>query len=226
MIENMPYWVELLFILAWLFAVVCFHLANGKPKLVTSLIIFWGAVNCALAYNGFYLDTEAIPPRFGLILIPMILLITIGLLPRQRRWFKEVRDNRFSTLLHTVRLPVEIVLLQLFLHGMVPESMTFQGSNFDIVMGITAPLIFFLLITKKIGRMGLILWNGIGLILILTILTIGVLSAELPFQQLAFDQPNRGLAFFPFVLLPATIVPLVIWTHLSDLVILFGKSTD
>ena len=224
MIEDIPRWVEPLFVLAWTFTILCFHYANGKPKLVTSLIVFWGFVNCVLAYNGFYADFVALPPRFALILVPAIILIIVGLLPRQRKWFEGVRDNRFSTLLHAVRLPVEIVLLQLFIVGMVPESMTFQGSNFDILMGVSAPLVALLISTKKISRTGLIILNAVGLVLILTILSIGVLSAELPFQQFAFDQPNRGLAYFPFVLLPATIVPLVIWTHASDLMILIGRS--
>ena len=52
----------------------------------------------------------------------------------------------------------------------------------------------------------------------LFILVNGLLSSELPFQQFGFEQPNRGINFFPFVLLPATVVPIVIWTHLSDII--------
>ena len=66
----------------------------------------------------------------------------------------------------------------------------------------------------------LIAWNSIGLALILFILVNGVLSAELPIQQFAFDQPNRGLNYFPFILLPALLVPMVIWMHISDLIYL------
>jgi hypothetical protein len=101
---------------------------------------------------------------------------------------------------------------------MLPELMTFNGRNFDILMGITAPIVGYFFMVNKVGKKGLLIWNIIGLILVLSILTNGLLSAELPFQQFGFDQPNRGINYFPFVLLPALIVPIVIWTHLSDII--------
>jgi hypothetical protein len=36
-------------------------------------------------------------------------------------------------------------------------------------------------------------------------------------QQIAFDQPNIGVMYFPFVWLPACIVPLVLLSHLASL---------
>jgi hypothetical protein len=101
---------------------------------------------------------------------------------------------------------------------MIPELMTFEGRNYDIILGITAPIIGWLFIKKKINRHVLLLWNIVGLFFVLFILVNGILSAELPFQQFGFEQPNRGINYFPFVLLPATIVPIVIWTHLSDII--------
>lgn len=96
--------------------------------------------------------------------------------------------------------------------------MTFKGRNFDIIMGITAPIVGLLLLIQKLNKKALLVWNYIGLVLILFILANGILSAELPFQQFGFEQPNRGINYFPFILLPATIVPIVIWTHLSDII--------
>ena len=71
---------------------------------------------------------------------------------------------------------------------------------------------------QKASKKTLLVWNIIGLILVLFILFNGILSSELPFQQFGFEQPNRGINYFPFILLPATIVPIVIWTHLSDII--------
>lgn len=118
---------------------------------------------------------------------------------------------------------MEIILLHLFLNGWIPELMTFHGRNFDIVAGILAFIIGVINLNGKIGRMGLILFNIIGLILILFILVNGLLSAELPFQQFAFDQPNKAVSFFPYILLAAVIVPMVIYTHISDLIYLLNK---
>ena len=218
MIENLPNWIEILFIISCVLTIGLFHYSNGKPKRLTILIIIWSIVQSVIAYYGFYQITDAIPPRFGLVLIPTTLFIIYGLFPKQQKWFFNQREMKISTFLHSIRLPVEIVLFGLFTHQMIPELMTFEGRNYDILMGITAPIIGWLFIKQKVSRKTLLVWNIIGLILVLFILFNGILSSELPFQQFGFEQPNRGINYFPFVLLPATIVPIVIWTHLSDII--------
>ena len=222
MISEIAPWITIVFFIAFLGTLASFYMANGRPKKVLGCIALWSIVQSILAYRGFYLDTESFPPRFAFVLVPTILCIGFGLLSRQRAWIYQYRDIRFSTFLHTVRFPVELVLLQLFLAGMVPELMTFEGRNFDIIMGLTAPIIVFLLVKDKISKMGLLIWNVIGFVFIMTILFYGVLSSDLPFQQFGFDQPNRAVLYFPFVLLPAVIVPIVIWTHLSDILKLWS----
>ena len=218
MIENLPIWIDFTFIVTCLLTIILFHFSNGRPKKLTLLIIVWSIMQSILAYIGYYQNTDSVPPRFGLVLIPTTFLIIYGLLPKQQKWFSEVRQTKISTFLHSVRLPVEIVLFGLFTNKMIPELMTFEGRNFDILMGITAPIFGWLFIKEKVSKKILMGWNIIGLILVLFILFNGILSAELPFQQFGFEQPNRGINYFPFVLLPATIVPIVIWTHLSDMI--------
>jgi len=210
MIENLPNWINLIFILTTIATIGFFHFSNDKPKLLTSLIIIWSILHSILAYYGFYQNMQAIPPRFGLILIPTTLIIIYSLLPKQRNYILEKRNTKVSTFLHVVRLPVEIVLMQLFIHKMVPELVTFEGRNFDIIMGITAPIIGFLYLKQWLGKKGLLIWNIIGLCLVLFILFNGILSAELPFQQFGFEQPNKAIGYFPFILLPATVVPIVV----------------
>lgn len=216
MIELLPPWISVLFLATSLLTIGFFYYANGKPKTLLILIILWSALHSILAYSGFYKVTDSIPPRFGLVLIPAVLIIIYGLLPKQQKWIFEKRNTKISTFLHVVRLPVELVLYALFIHKMVPELMTFEGRNYDILMGITAPIMGWLLLKNIVTKYILLLWNMIGLVLVLFILVNGILSAELPFQQFGFDQPNRGVMYFPFILLPATVVPIVIWTHLSD----------
>ena len=127
------------------------------------------------------------------------------------------RNLHVSTLLHTIRIPIEIGLVNLFYYKMIPELMTFEGRNFDITAGLTAPLIAFLFYKKLIGSKSLLVWNVICLGLVLFIMINGILSAETPIQQFAFDQPNRGLIYFPSILLPAAMVPIVIFTHIIDI---------
>lgn len=124
-------------------------------------------------------------------------------------------DIKTLTLLHIVRIPVEIVLFWLFVHNTVPELMTFEGRNFDIFSGITAPIVFYFgFVKKRLNKKVLLAWNVICLGLLINIVTNAILSAPFPFQQFAFDQPNTAVLYFPFNWLPACVVPLVLFSHL------------
>jgi hypothetical protein len=151
-------------------------------------------------------------------MIPIGILFIFALLPKQINRMIEKRNSILSTFLHTIRIPMEIVLFYLFTYKMLPELMTFEGRNFDILVGLSAPIIGFMMIRQKISKQGLLIWNIIGLCFISFIFVNGLLSAELPFQQFGFDQPNRAVTFFPYILLPAVVVPIVMYTHITDII--------
>jgi hypothetical protein len=218
MIENLPPWIDTLFILIVIVTIVLFYFSNGKPKLATLLIIAWSLIQSGLAYTNFYQVLDSTPPRFAFVMIPIGILFIFALLPKQINRMIEKRNSILSTFLHTIRIPMEIVLFYLFTYKMLPELMTFEGRNFDILVGLSAPIIGFMMIRQKISKQGLLIWNIIGLCFISFIFVNGLLSAELPFQQFGFDQPNRAVTFFPYILLPAVVVPIVMYTHITDII--------
>lgn len=215
--ENLPIFISVVFVFAFVVCMLFFHYANSRSIKVTGAILVLSIAQSYLALQGFYENTTTSPPRFLLVFFPSACFVIYGLLPRQMKWIRKVRKLEFSTLLHVVRIPIEMVLYNLFLHDFVPELMTFEGRNYDILVGMTAPIIAFLHFKKWIGTKVLLLWNFIGLALVLFIFVNAVLSLEVPFQQFAFDQPNVAVKYFPFVLLPVVIVPIVIWAHVSDI---------
>jgi hypothetical protein len=225
MIAGLPNWINILFLLTVVATILMFYYANGKRNKLLAGLIFWSVLQSFLAITGFYQITDTLPPRFILVLLPVTVMIVVGLLPRYRNELLKDRNLTLSTLLHTVRVPVEIVLFYLFLHQMIPELMTFEGRNFDIVAGLTAPIVGVLILKKRASKNLLIAWNAIALCLVLFIMFNGILSSELPFQQFGFEQPNRAIVHFPFILLPAVIVPIVIYTHLTDLIALISDRT-
>jgi hypothetical protein len=122
------------------------------------------------------------------------------------------------TYLNLVRIPVEIGLFCLFLHKAVPELMTFEGRNFDIFSGLTAPIIAYFGVTKaKLNRQILLAWNLICLGLLINIVVNAFFSAPFPFQKFAFEQPNIAVLNFPFSWLPTFIVPIVLFAQLISI---------
>ena len=221
MIEHLSPWVEFLLGISFIGCLLGFYFANGKPLGATLLILLWSFVQGLLAYAGFYRNLDAFPPRFALVLLPALIFVGLSLRPSVMEWLANTRAQHISTWMHSIRLPIELVLYGLYTHRMIPQLMTFEGRNFDIFIGISA--LFMGAFYRKTKLKARLLWNVTGLLFVLFILVNAILSAELPFQQFAFDQPNRAVIYFPFVLLPATIVPIVIWTHLTDILLLYRQ---
>ncbi|MFD2555125.1 hypothetical protein [Sphingobacterium tabacisoli] len=131
------------------------------------------------------------------------------------------------TYLNIVRIPVELVLFWLFLNGAIPELMTFEGRNFDIIAGITAPIVaYFGLVKGKVNRKIILGWNFVCLGLLMNIVIHAFLSAPSPVQKIAFEQPNIAILNFPFSWLPTFIVPVVLFGHLVSIRQLLNDAFD
>lgn len=214
--KQVPYSIDILFILGTLFAVFLFYRAGVRQKGILAILLAWVLIQMGIGLSGFYTDTQSLPPRFLLLILPPFLAI-IGLFTnRKGRDFIESMDGKVLTWLHVVRIPVEIALFVLFLHNQVPELMTFGGKNFDIAAGISAPFVAWLgYHRKQLDRSILLGWNFLCLALLCNIVINAILSAPVPFQQQAFDMPNVAVMYFPYVWLPSVVVPLVLFSHLA-----------
>ena len=214
--SNIPIIISLLFVVTAFLTVWMFYKASGNSKPLLMGILAWMLFQATISLTGFYQISNSIPPRFLLLIGPGII---ISILLFVTKWGKEFIDNldlKALTIMHSVRIPVEITLYFVYSAGLIPVLMTFEGNNFDIISGITAPLIFyFVFIVKKLNRTALLIWNILCSGLLLNVVVIALLSAQTPFQKLAFDQPNIGVTFFPFVWLPSVVVPIVLIGHLA-----------
>jgi hypothetical protein len=232
MIENLPGYVSILFILTTFLTVGIFLHAvkrgdfnSAAAKILSFLLPFWLIFQAGLAFTGFYLKTDSLPPRLPFFAILPALLLIIALFIFARKDFIQRLPLKILTILHVIRIPVEMVLLWLFQAGQIPQLMTFEGRNFDILSGFTAHLIYWLAFRGDTNRLLLIIWNFMALGLLINIVANAFLSFPFSFQQFAFDQPNRAVLYFPFVWLPSVIVPVVLFCHLASLWQLFSKDS-
>jgi hypothetical protein len=224
MIENLPGYISITFILTTFLTVgILFYAVKQTvfdtiaAKILVFLVAFWLLFQAVLALTGFYQIITG-PPRVFAVGVAPVLLLIAAYFVFFRRSFSELLPLKLLTILHIVRIPVELVLLWLFQHGLEPRAMTFEGSNFDILSGLTAPIVY--LIAFRGGRTNrglLIVWNIFALLLLFNVVITAVLSFPGPLQKIAFDQPNVGVTYFPFIWLPAVIVPIVLFSHLASL---------
>ena len=215
MLSEPPLYVGLVFTLTTLLTIWFFYRASKQSKTTDLVLAVWMIGQAVLAIGGFYQKTGTIPPRFPLLIAPPLLLILVLFLTRWGRRFVDTLRLDWLTLLHVVRIPVEIVLFWLFVAKAVPQEMTFEGRNFDILSGLSAPVVYYFgFVKKRLSRPVLLVWNGLCLGLLLNVVATAVLAAPSPFQQIGFNQPNIAIQYFPFVWLPSVVVPLVLLAHL------------
>jgi hypothetical protein len=188
-------------------------------KRVMVVLFLWLLLQGAWGFSGFYRQYDQLPPNVFLYGIgPAFLSIFLFLLVKKWREGILKLDLESLTWLHVIRVPVEFGLLLLAHYKVVSNEMTFEGRNFDIISGLTAPLIAWLVFKKQKGGKKLLLaWNFVCLGLLLNIVITAILSAPFPFQKFGLEQPNIAVFYFPFVWLPTLIVPIVLFSHLASI---------
>lgn len=197
-------------------AVWLFYLAARRSGRTLLVLLAWLLMQGTVGLSGFYTISNTLPPRLALLLGPPLLLVVLLFATSAGRRYLDSLRLEILTLLHIVRIPVELVLFSLFLHKAVPQLMTFEGRNLDILAGLSAPVVYYFVFQKKwLGRRGLLLWNALSLVSLLNIVVNALLSAPTPLQRFAFEQPNVAILHFPFVWLPGCVVPIVLLAHLA-----------
>jgi len=223
--ENLPFYVPIVFILTTFLAIIIFawtvYHSTEKPNkrkanFTFLILLLWMQIQSMISLKGLYSDyLDMLPPLFFILgILPNFLVMIFLFSTKKGQAFIDSLPLYNLTYLNLVRIPVEFVLLWLSIGHLIPTIMTFEGWNFDILAGLSAPFIIYFGYKKnKIGKTGLIVWNVLGICLLTIIVVIALLSAPFPLQQLAFDHPNVGVLHFPFSWLPTLIVPLVFFGH-------------
>ncbi|HHO49794.1 MAG TPA: hypothetical protein ENK18_02725 [Deltaproteobacteria bacterium] len=108
------------------------------------------------------------------------------------------------------RLPLELVLHAWGEAGTIPMTMTWEGSNFDVISGIVA-----LALAPASVRWHSAAWiaNGVGLVLLLNVARVSVMSSPLPFAW-EVEPPLTLAAHLPYALIVPVCVAGALLGHL------------
>lgn len=220
LLTRPPLWLSVFFALTTALTLFVFLMAvqRSMPKrtlpIAAGLLVWLFSIGL-LASQNFFLDLNAKPPRLPLVMLIPLLLIVMLFIRQNGRRFLDALSLPAITYLHTIRVLVEIALYSLFIHHQIPPLITFEGRNYDIIAGLTAPVMaYFTFNRPMLSTRWLLIWNVLALLLLLNVVTHAILSVPLPFQQLAFEQPNVAILKFPFIWLPGFVVPTVLLGHL------------
>ena len=190
----------------------------------TFILVTWIGLLTFLSTNGFFTDFSKLPPRPALaMLIPLPIIILIAFSQTGTRLLQTV-PSHWLVLMQSFRIIVELLLLFAFMAGKLPVQMTFEGRNFDVITGVLALPVGWLLARKKsyASKLG-IAFNMIGMLLLLNILVIAVLSMPTSIRYFMNEPSNTLVGQFPFILLPGVLVPIAYTMHIFSLRQLLAK---
>lgn len=101
--------------------------------------------------------------------------------------------------------------------GLLPTLMTFHGANFDIAIGLSAPVVAWLLATKRLAPRWAIAWNIAGILMLANVAVRGVLTTPGPLNVITTEVPNVAVGMFPCTYIPGFMVPLALLLHVLSI---------
>ncbi len=185
-------------------------------RLLTGLLV-WFLYLGLMGYFGVLKNLVMRPPGPAFLFLPVILFLVIFTLFVARSSAAGGIALAFPLWIllgvQCFRIGVELFLHRMWMEGVVPKMLTFEGANVDIYIGATAPVIAWLAMRGRAGVWLALVWNVLGLMALANVVSRAVMSAPGPLNFLHGDVPNRMFGTFPFMFIPGFFVPLAVVLH-------------
>jgi hypothetical protein len=203
---------------------------DGGPRRITTRfaigIAGWLALTAIVAKAGFFSDFASRPPHLMMGVVGALLLFTFTTRSKTATRLLAVMPLTWPILIHSMRIVVELGLWGLYEQGQLPKHLTFEGRNFDVLVGLTAPVVAFALSRKWIGTKVLIGWNIASICVLANIVIMAITSIPGPLHLDSWPGPaNTIVAEFPYVWLPTFLVPVALFGHIVSLRQILGLCT-
>ena len=162
-------------------------------------------------------DWTALPPRWPLL--PLTALGTFVLLGQTltfRRLLAELPPWQ-PVALQTFRVGVELAFWRLHMEGLAPVQVTFEGRNFDGLVGLTAPMVAAGIASGWFGPRMTIAWNLFGLAMLVNAIGTVATSTPGPLHLNWPGEPFTAIATWPVIWIPALLAPIGIFLHVVSI---------
>ncbi len=212
--------IDALFIGYLAFVVVCIALLLSRYLPRNTLLLALGCLGAwlvyggVLGYAGIVSDASLRPPGPAFLLIPVFLFVAL-FLARSSAGERLALSIPLWIILaaQAFRVGVELFLHQLWLAGMAPRMITYAGGNWDIVIGLSAPIVAYLYGQQRIGDRMVMAWNILGLATLANVALRALLTAPGALNFVKAEIPNTAIGTFPFTYIPGLLAPLALVLH-------------
>ncbi len=185
-------------------------------------ISLWVLFQYGLSLTGFY-QNMSLPPRLPLaMIIPLVLFSIIFLVRNKKSKILKNIPIHVPIAYQSFRAAIEVLFYFTFMKGLLPEQVTFAGANFDVLIGITAVFMAFYAARPHASKKILLLWNYVGIAVVGFAAFTFVSSFYFPSFWGENARISKEFGQFPYLLLPAFIMPSAIFVHIFSILQLTG----
>ena len=220
----------LLFVILWTLIMYYYNvvlkktdvaLKTKQKKLIIASIILssWLIIQYTISESGFYHDLS-LPPRIPLFMIFPLFLFTIIFLNRNKKsMLLQAIPIHIPIAYQSFRAIIEWLFYSTFLQGILPVQVTFEGANYDVLLGISAIVMGIYAFRKEASKKLLILWNYIGIGIVMFAAFTFITSFYFPsIWGLENSEMPQKFNQFPFLLLPSFFMPSAIFMHILSII--------
>lgn len=180
---------------------------------IGAAVLGWLLLTTLAAASGVLRRSDVFPPPFaGLVFAVTALGIAVACSPLGTRL---VRGLPLWVLVgsQVFRFPLELLMHEAYVAGVMPVQMSYSGQNYDVVTGVSAGVLGWWLARGRVPRWVVTAWNVLGFALLLNVLTVAIVSTPF-FGWFGPDRLNTFVTYPPFVWLPAVLVTAALIGHI------------
>lgn len=211
------------------FAAVIALLRNGDhaKKLIAYYIMagsIWIVYTIAIAKTG-VLNDFSLPPRVPLfIVIPSVITIVFITGRPSFRTVLEKTPLALPVFLISFRILVELLIYGAYRNGVFPQRVTFEGLNFDGLVGLSSLIVGVLLVKKMFSLQALLTWNIVSLAVLG--LTVYSFVSAYYFTDYVASTGNNEFVSFPYLLIASVLLPIALFLHVFSIrqIVVFRKA--
>ena len=166
-----------------------------------------------MSYSGLVSKTALRPPGIVYIALPAVLFVlVVFVFSGEGARIASAFPLWVLIGMQTFRIGVELLLHRLWVDGLAPRIVTYQGSNVDIWIGLSAPLIALVSTRGRWGERLALGWNVVGLITLANAITLAALTAP-GLNLIPSEVPDLAIGAFPFTYIAGFFAPLAMALH-------------
>jgi hypothetical protein len=111
--------------------------------------------------------------------------------------------------------------------GVLHQNVTIEGYNYDMLIGLSAPIIGYFFVSKSLSIKVLKAWNILGLLVLASVIFVFFTSIFFP----AFYGPDytafpSNFGTYPYVLVAGFLMPLAVFIHFLSIIVINKNSAE